>query len=153
MSILPPAFPSARSRSKETWRIERLVHRATPHLDETESNPRLLVLAGAVLILVLIVGVWVWSGSVRTNSPTRVPVVIKATLAPAPTPLATPTSSPVPTRSPVPAVRQYKVQPGDTLSSIAAQFGVSVRALVAANGLKNDTIRVGETLVVPLPTP
>lgn len=44
----------------------------------------------------------------------------------------------------------YRVQPGDTLISIAARYGVSVDAIVAANGLPNrSTIYAGHTLTIP----
>ena len=41
----------------------------------------------------------------------------------------------------------YKVLPGDTLSGVAAQFGMSVEALMALNGLHNpDDLQVGQVL-------
>ncbi len=44
----------------------------------------------------------------------------------------------------------YVVQPGDTLAQIAAQFGISVEELAAANGLEDaNLIRVGQRLVIP----
>lgn len=44
----------------------------------------------------------------------------------------------------------YTVRPGDTLSAIAARYGTTVSALVAANGLANaNTIYVGQRLVIP----
>jgi LysM repeat protein len=44
----------------------------------------------------------------------------------------------------------YTVQPGDTLSSIAAQHGTSANALVRANGLVNaNYIYAGQRLVIP----
>lgn len=44
----------------------------------------------------------------------------------------------------------YIVQPGDTLSAIAARAGVTVAQLAAANGLDpNGTLLAGSTLVVP----
>ena len=44
----------------------------------------------------------------------------------------------------------YRVQEGDTLGSIAAQFGVSVEALQAANGIDDpDEILIGQVLVIP----
>ncbi|GAB4504285.1 MAG: hypothetical protein Fur0043_12790 [Anaerolineales bacterium] len=44
----------------------------------------------------------------------------------------------------------YIVQQGDTLSKIADQFGVTVEALVQANGLHDpSTIFVGQSLVIP----
>lgn len=45
----------------------------------------------------------------------------------------------------------YKVVRGDTLSAIAKRFGVSVRAITAANQRSNHRIRAGETLLVPSP--
>jgi len=44
----------------------------------------------------------------------------------------------------------YTVQQGDTLSSIAASFGVAVAYIVAANGLPNaDAIQAGQKLAIP----
>ncbi len=43
----------------------------------------------------------------------------------------------------------YTVKSGDTLTSIAAQFGVSVRSLRTANNLTTDRIRVGQQLKIP----
>ena len=38
---------------------------------------------------------------------------------------------------------------GDNLTKIAAQYGISVKALRAANGLKTDSIKVGQKLKIP----
>lgn len=44
----------------------------------------------------------------------------------------------------------YEVRRGDTLSAIAAQYGVSVSALVEANNIANpDLIRIGQNIVIP----
>ena len=44
----------------------------------------------------------------------------------------------------------YTVQQGDTLSYIAGQFGVTIEALVAANGLANpDAIQAGQKVIIP----
>jgi len=40
----------------------------------------------------------------------------------------------------------YTVQPGDTLSRIAGRTGVSVKRLQELNGLRGDTIRIGQKL-------
>jgi LysM repeat protein len=49
-----------------------------------------------------------------------------------------------------PAAGSYVVQPGDTLSAIAARAGVSVAQLAAANGLSLDgTLPAGATITVP----
>ena len=48
--------------------------------------------------------------------------------------------------------RYHKVRRGQTLSHIAAAYGVSVRALMRANGLRNrNHVRVGQRLRLPLP--
>jgi LysM repeat protein len=44
----------------------------------------------------------------------------------------------------------YTIQEGDTLSAIAASFGVTVADIVAANGLPNaDAIQAGQKLAIP----
>ncbi len=49
-----------------------------------------------------------------------------------------------------PGVVTHIVRTGETLYAIALQYGVSVDALVATNGLANgDTIFIGQTLVIP----
>ena len=45
--------------------------------------------------------------------------------------------------------KTYKVQPGDTLSSIARDHGVTIEALRAANGMNSDTIQAGRELKIP----
>ncbi|MER3399482.1 MAG: hypothetical protein C4316_13325, partial [Chloroflexota bacterium] len=59
---------------------------------------------------------------------------------------------PSPTQPPGPTQREYVVQPGDTLWTIARRFGVSVEALAVANGIQNPDsviLQVGQTLKVP----
>ena len=43
-------------------------------------------------------------------------------------------------------VSQYKVRSGDTLSTIAAKHGLSVRALKSMNNLRTASVRIGQTL-------
>ena len=58
------------------------------------------------------------------------------------------------TPTPVSAAQRYVVREGDSLSSIAARFGVSVEALQQANNLSNpDSIFVGQELTIPAPEP
>jgi LysM repeat protein len=67
---------------------------------------------------------------------------------PTPTPAATPTPAP-PSPTPAPA-RTYVVQEGDTLGAIAAAYGVSIEALMTANGIQDsDVILIGQELVIP----
>ena len=92
-----------------------------------------------------------------TPRPSATPTV---TLTPEPsaTPTATPeppTATPEPpTATPEPPAgpRTYTVQAGDSLRSIAEQFGVSVDAILQANNLtpaQGDALRVGQELVIP----
>ena len=45
--------------------------------------------------------------------------------------------------------REVTIAAGDTLSEIAEQYGVSVTAIKASNGLSRDVIYVGQTLLIP----
>jgi LysM repeat protein len=80
-------------------------------------------------------------------SPSEVPVSAPPSSAPASegpsvNPSAGPTSSP--------AGETYRVRPGDTLSGIAARYGVTLRALRLANDIPpGGIIRPGRVLVIP----
>jgi LysM repeat protein len=68
-----------------------------------------------------------------------------------PAPALAVTGTPTPTLTP--GAGNYVVQYGDTLSSIAKRFGVTVAALKSANNLTSDAIYAGEILRIPAPTP
>ncbi len=60
-------------------------------------------------------------------------------------PTLAPTAPPPP-----PAQQTYTVQQGDTLGSIAQQFGTTVEALQTANGIEDpNEIFPGQVLVIP----
>ncbi len=93
-----------------------------------------------------------------TPAPTATPTPIPtASPSPTPAPTATPTPAPTATPTPVsktptpkPTVRTYRVQSGDTLSSIAQRFGVSLQALIAANNLPDpNNLSIGQVLIIP----
>lgn len=78
------------------------------------------------------------------------------TLTPSPglgaTPTSLPTAQPSPTLavSPTPAPVQHTVQWGDTVYSLARQYGTTVEAIAQANNLPPSyLIRVGQTLTIP----
>ncbi|HEY74651.1 MAG TPA: LysM peptidoglycan-binding domain-containing protein [Thermoflexia bacterium] len=77
---------------------------------------------------------------------------------PPPPPTATPGPSPTPLPTPTPrpdGAIVHIVQAGDTLSSIAAQYGVTVdqiRELNAGSIGPNNLIRVGQELVIAIPS-
>jgi LysM repeat protein len=92
-------------------------------------------------------------------SPSRIATRVAtagATTAPSAAPVATvpPTVAPAPSPSAAPAGKQqrYVVQDGDTISGIAAQFGVTVQQIIDANSLQNpDLIVQGQELIIPAP--
>lgn len=68
---------------------------------------------------------------------------------------ATPTTSAATVAAPVESAgaggeQSYTVKSGDNLTKIAGQHGISVKALRAANGLKTDSIKVGQKLKIPV---
>ena len=72
-----------------------------------------------------------------------------ATAPPSVSPTVAPTPSPTRVTGTVPG-QKYVVQPGDTLVSIAEEFGVTVQELIDANALTNpDVLRVGQELIIP----
>ncbi len=82
-----------------------------------------------------------------TATPTPIPPTATPTATPSPTPTFTATLTPTPSE-PFP----YIVQPGDTLFSIAEQFGVDLDLLMLWNGLSNQSVLyVGRELIIPLP--
>ncbi len=114
--------------------------------------PPVLFLAAMLMILTAC------SGEVVTAQPTVEtlppntsvsPAVSEFTLRPtAPAPLLPPAATATPTVSPTPVV--HVVQEGDTLGAIAFQYGVSVEAIQAANGIENPQfLRIGQELIIP----
>ncbi|MCC6315838.1 MAG: LysM peptidoglycan-binding domain-containing protein [Thermomicrobiales bacterium] len=75
------------------------------------------------------------------------------TVVPAP-PLIVVTVTPGPKATPAPRiVGRYVVRPGDTLSGIASQFGISEEAIVNANHLSDrDRLYAGQELEIPAPS-
>ena len=89
-------------------------------------------------------------GTSRGPAPTRAPVSIvlslrESTIGTTPTP-----DSPHPLPPPREYVDQYTVQSGDTLGSISRRYGISLEALMQANGLNESSILlVGAVLNIP----
>jgi len=93
----------------------------------------------------------------RTQGPTPTRAPLSVTIPPRnpDAPLVTPTPD-VPKSLPTPRLEanQYTVAAGDTLGSIAQNYGVSVDALKQANGLTDENLlTIGQTLNVPPPEP
>jgi LysM repeat protein len=88
--------------------------------------------------------------------------VVEPTVTPTPTATTTPTISPTSQRPtatstamPSPTPITYQVKAGDTCSSIAFNFGVSIQSIALLNNLSIscNNIIPGQTLLIPQPTP
>ena len=103
----------------------------------------------------MIVGVALILATLACGGADRIlPPTITLVRPPTGTPL--PTETPAPTHTvrprPEPVQTIHVVQPGETLSQIAKQYGVSVAALTAANGLADPhLIKIGQELIIPGP--
>lgn len=156
-----PTSPPSRPGRTEPWRIERMVQRVPAHLGETTREPvsPWIVIAGLVLLILVSCGVLFVLLDVPSRlaglgfraqpTATRTPRVVTpgVTILP-PTP-----APPTPTAGPTAVTTKYKVKAGDTLSSISARYHISIEAIKIANGMTNDTVRIGDELTIPLPTP
>lgn len=84
-------------------------------------------------------------------APKAAPVVATGNPTPAPAPAPAAGATPGATATPAPgAAQEYEVKSGDTLSSIATQFGVTVQQIVDANQITDaNLITVGQKLKIP----
>lgn len=85
---------------------------------------------------------------VQAILPTSIPL-----LEPTATPTATATPAPTPTPPPIiteTVLVKHAVEQGETLLSIALEYGVSVEEIQQANGLTSELIRVGDELTIPI---
>lgn len=107
-------------------------------------------------IIVTLISLAACRGEVVTPEPTReLHPTHTATFAPIPTPRATatapfapPVATPTPTVTPTPII--HVVQSGDVLGAIAYQYGVSVEAIQAANGIESPQfLQIGQELIIP----
>jgi LysM repeat protein len=134
-----------------------MVQRVPGHIgEESRFSPWLVV--GAVVVIIIVGALLLFfsgfpgtglasSGSQFTRTPhattTTTTIIITAT----------PEATMVPTAAPTAIVVKYTVKRGDTLTSISQKYSVPIAAIRAANGLRDDTIKVGDVLIIPVPTP
>ncbi len=133
-------------RLRELARAGHNLPRLSRPRGQGKSLLKALVYAFSGIALVLVVAaVYLTVGQGRAAAP-------QISIIPTPAP-ATATPVPLPTATPTPALTIYKVAPGDSVSRIAQQFGVTIDAIVAANKLADRSVlQVGQELIIP-PTP
>ena len=133
-------------------------------MSPASALPSPVVYRGSLVALVLAVGVALWlliapprlpgeGRPAEAATQTTGPAISVGSATPLPTASATgtPAASPTTTATPTPSGGQqtYTVQSGDSLSTIAQRYNVTVDDLKRANNLTNDTIQVGQKLVIP----
>ena len=128
---------------------------------DSKSRPKwklevLIPIGILILGIIGIAAVFSMLNSPESNNPptpmtASQPTQVTSSPSPVPSPTAPfPTAPSVPSPTLVPADSTYKVQEGDTLSSIAATFGVSVENIMILNGLQDDLIFPEQILLLSL---
>jgi LysM repeat protein len=122
--------------------------------EEAAQRPvRAIAIGVTIIVALIIIGIVVQSSreaAILASTPTvtRTPT---RTATPSVTPTPTPTSAA--TATPIPPFK-YTVKSGDTPGGIAAFYDLSVDELMSYNHKSpGDFIVVGETLLIPVPTP
>lgn len=133
-----------------------------------QRAPRSFVLGAIALVLIFAgsvvlfqwyqnpdAAIFAMFGPTETPTPTNTPEPPTATPTNTPEPpTPTPTATDTPTITPTPTISGpfiYTVQEGDTLFSIAEQFGVDVLRLMEVNGLESEAIFISQQLLIPDP--
>jgi LysM repeat protein len=149
-----PETPPRRERPRSRRSARRSpAKRLGPALSRRAREMLTLIGINAALsLLISLTVVVVWDALVRAPAATPAPVVA---VTDTPTPMP---ARPMATFTPGPGEPTvYRVQPGDSLLTIAVRFDVTVEDIMAANGLTNpDFIQVGQELLIPvggLPAP
>ena len=122
---------------------------------ETERRKHTIALLVGAALSAAVGGAWVVCCviAVLTSGSTAYQPTSTASLQTANTPgpkgTAPPMATGAPTTVPTPSYFTYVVQSGDTLSSIAADFGTTVDTIMDLNGLTSTTIYSGTGLILP----
>lgn len=118
-------------------------------------------LLGALAVVLLVVGLFLVVIWFTGDNPPQLPAFLQrrtptpepTNTSPPPTDTPPPTLTPEPTLTPTPSGPiTYIVEEGDTLFSIAEQFGVTIDAIIAANEFEDpDNIGLGTQIIIPDP--
>lgn len=154
MAETPTPNREPHPKPTEPWRIERMVQRVPGHLgEESRFSPWLVVAAVAVVVIVGAMLLFFSNFSASGVSPAPLTTITPRSRTTVIRVTATPASTSTPKPAPTATFQKYTVKKGDTLSTIAQKFKVSVEAIRSANGLPDDTIHVGDILNIPVPGP
>ncbi len=130
---------------------------ATPTLTATlAATPTLTITTTPILTATLVSTITGDLAVTTTDSLTATDALTQTDPLTAPVAEATappePTSEPTPEPTATPSQRTYTVQAGDTLFGIAAQFDVTVEAIIRANNLSEEEaegLTIGQELIIP----
>ena len=143
-----PEMPSRRERPqrRRTSRVVQGLQAQQPWISRRTRETLVLIGTNAIVSLIIsLTVVFVWDTVIRTPAAMPSPVIIDMDTATPTVALPTATFTPGPG---LPTV--YRIRPGDTLLTIAAQFGVTVEEIMAANDLTDpDRIQAGQELIIP----
>lgn len=110
-----------------------------------------------VLAVIFVIGFW-WQAGNRQSEVEATPTVAAGippeqipffTSTPTPTPTSTPSADGAATPNAATGTVDHTVTAGETLLSIAIDYGVTVEELRAANNISGELIRIGDKLKVP----
>ena len=107
----------------------------------TRQQATVLIVVNAAVsalisLIVVVAALWLYAPPIIQQ------VIVEGTVRPA--------GTPVPTRRTT--AINYTIKSGDSLSAIAANFGISTAALMQANGITNpNLLTVGQVIVIPPP--
>lgn len=128
-------------------------------IDRALSQPALAALMVLALLALLVARLSAGDGPPASPGAAASPlasVTASPSASPSRLPSATPSTSPSASASagapsPSASFRTYRVQRGDTLVGIAAEFGTTVAALRELNGIEGSALTVGQILRIPEP--
>ncbi len=103
----------------------------------------------ARLVIVVLVLFWMIALARACGFP-RTSGRVDITPAPRPTATSLPTRTPLPTPTPTPIMEVHTVEAGETLWSIAQEYGVTIDDLIMVNDLIDPSnLHVGDELRIP----
>jgi len=130
-----------------------LVDRAVRlQLERAPGQLALIALMVVAFAIVALARLSAGSGTTASPSAAASNAAASPSATPSSTPVATATVGPSgsPPGSPGPSFRTtYKVQKGDTLLTIARQFGTTAAKIKTLNGLTSSVLKIGQVLKIP----